>query len=193
MIIVKTVPALIYDAITDENVNDIDSLFLQNPEMLNIHTFMGGQTWLGYAAEDGKLVSVKKLIAMGADKNIGDEIYGSKPICSACSNGHAEVARYLTEQGSEVDVEASVRNPLFAAIVGRSPDCVRIILETGIDVTVRYNSDTMNDMDAVAFALMRGEAECAEIIARWHVNGDETLAKQALIEAHEIAVRNVHA
>ena len=191
--LVKTVPAFIYDAIVNEKVDDIRSLFSANPELLNAHTFMAGQTWLGFAAQDGKIHAVKQLVELGADPNIGDETYGSKPICSACNNGHPEIAHYLIEQGSIIDTELSVKNPLFASIIGQSSDCVRIILNTGIDSTIRYSSETMQNMDAVAFALMRGERECAEIIAGWNAEGDELAAARALAEANSIAEFNAHA
>jgi hypothetical protein len=50
----------------------------------------------------------------------------------------------------------------------------------------------MEDMDAVAFALMRGEKECAEIIALWNANGDEDAAKIALNNADQIAEENAY-
>lgn len=56
--------------------------------------------------------------------------------------------------------------------MGRSPDCVQLLLDAGIDSGVTYNSETMTDMDAVAFALMRGEAECAKFIAAHNLNGN---------------------
>jgi hypothetical protein len=189
----KSVPAQIYDAIADENVLVIELLFTRNPEQLNLQTFMAGQTWLGHAASSGKSLSVRKLVELGADPNIGTSSDGSKALCSACHSANPEIVRYLIERGAEIDTDASVRNPLFSAIVGRSPECVKVILEAGIDACVHYNSKTMDDMDAVAFALMRGERECAEIIARWIAKGDEAAATKALTEADEIAHRNAYA
>lgn len=183
----KSHPASIFEAINNQDLGQIEVLFSDNPGELNVQTFMAGQTWLGYASQKGKLSVVAKLAEMGSDINIGDSHYNSKPICSAADNGHYDVAKYLIEHGSDLDVDASVRNPLFAAIVGRSPDIVRLLLDSGVDATVRYNSDTMKNMDAVAFALMRGEQECAEIIARWNARGDEAVAQKALAEADVIA------
>ncbi|MGE4409753.1 MAG: ankyrin repeat domain-containing protein [Sphingobium sp.] len=189
----KSVAAQIIDAISDENVLSIELLFSRNPELLNQHTMMAGQTWLGHAASSGKLLAVKKLIELGADPNIGDRWDGSKSLCSAGHSGNPEIVRCLLEHGAEIDTDASVRNPLFASIVGRSPECVRVILSAGIDAAVRYNSATMDDMDAMAFALMRGERECAEIIAQSNAKGDEAAAAKALAGADEIAERNAHA
>lgn len=187
---VKSLAASIIDAINDQDVEQLDNLFSENPEQLDVQTFMGGQTWIGYASQKGKLRTIEKLFGMGADINIGDSHYGSKPICSAADNGHFEIAKYLIDHGSDLDVDASVRNPLFAAVVGRSPEIVRLLLDAGIDATVRYNSPTMTNMDAVAFALMRGENECARLIAHWNAKGDNAAAQQALAEADAIADKN---
>jgi ankyrin repeat protein len=189
----QSASAQIYKAIADDDYEGVRNIFAHHPNELNVPTFMAGQTWLGYAAQAGKLSAVKALVEIGADPNIGDETYGAKPLCSACSNGHQAIAEYLLEHGADLDTETSARNPLFSAIVGRSPECVRTILTVGIDAAIRYDSDTMRNMDAAAFALMRGERECAAIIARWNAGGDEAAASRALARADEIAQRNAHA
>lgn len=186
----KTLPAQIVDAIREEDCEAIENLFNRNPDQITAYTFVGGQTWLGYACQIGKLNSVKALIQIGLDINAGDKLDGSAPICSAADNAHSGIVEYLLSCGAKLDVSASVRNPLFAAIVGRSAKIVRLLLEAGIDTSARYNSKTMKDMDAVAFALMRGERECAEVIALWNANGDEALAREALEKATIIAKEN---
>lgn len=89
-----------------------------------------------------------------------------------------------------MDTSASVRNPLFAAIVGQSQEVVRLLLDRGIDASVRYNSNTMIDMDATAFALWRGETELARIIALHLAGGNEVKAQALLNEAREVVSRN---
>ncbi len=188
----QNVSAQLYDAITNDEYDRVKSVLLENLDELNAHTFMAGQTWLGYAAQAGKFFAVKALVDLGANVNIGDRTYNAKPLCSACDNANNAIAEYLIEHGSNLDTETSARNPLFAAIVGRSADCVRTVLNAGIDPTVRYNSDTMSDMDAVAFALMRGESECAEIIARFNAGEDELAIANMLAKADQIAELNAH-
>jgi ankyrin repeat protein len=186
----KSLALQFYEAITEERRDALVALLEANPDELNAHTFMGGQTWLGYASQIGKLGSIKALCDMGADVNVGDSHYGSKPICSAADNGHTDAVAFLLSREVSLDVDASVRNPLFAAIVGRSAATAQLLLEAGIDATVRYNSPTMKDMDAVAFALMRGEREIAELVASWNAGGDPDKMREALERADQVADEN---
>lgn len=186
----QSISAQLYQAINDDDADLIRRLLESYPLELNAYTFLAGQTWLGYAAQVGKLVAVDALVGLGANVNIGDQTYGAKPLCSACSNGNHLVAEYLIQCGSDLDVETSVRNPLFSSIVGRSLECVTVILSAGIDTQIRYSSHTMSDMDAVAFALMRGETECATRIAKWNTGADEIAVAGTLAAAEIIAGRN---
>lgn len=188
----KSLPLQLIEAINSEDQTTLRELIKENSEQLNLQTFMAGQTWLGYACQKGKLAAIAELCELGADLNLGDSHAGAAPICSAADNGHAEAVRYLVARGAELHVDASVRNPLFAAIVGRSPEAVEILLDAGIDAKVIYNSPTMRNMDAVAFALMRGERRCAELIAYRNADGEQSKAERALREADEIAERNAH-
>lgn len=185
-----SVPKQIVDAIKGQHGDVIRSLLQAYPDEMVRHTPFGSQTWLGYAAQIGKVISAEALIDAGIDVNAGDKRDNRKPICSAAASGHYDMVSYLIRKGAELDTSLSVRNPLFAAIVGRSSQTVRMLLSAGIDSTVRYNSDTMKDMDAVAFAVMRGETECAQIIALWNAKGNDLLAKQALEDAHRITRMN---
>ena len=186
----KHIIVLIIDAIKENKRDLIVKLITENPDQVDFYTPFGGQTWLGYAAQIGNLDAVVALVDAGLDVNLGDKYDDSKPLCSAASNNHYDVAEYLLSVGALMDVSLSVRNPLFAAIVGRSPKIVSLLLREGIDSKVRYNSETMKDMDAVAFALMRGEVECAQMIALWNANGDEQIAKVAIDEANKVAEEN---
>jgi uncharacterized protein len=189
----KPVPLMrqIVDAIKSGNLTAVGELIRTNPEQLHFKTPFGGQTWLGYAAGNAPLEMVNELLDLGFDVNEGgrDNV---KPLCDACYKGRLDVVRLLLDAGSVFDTAVSVQNPLFSAIVGRSPEIVGLLLERGIDATVRYNSKTMTNMDAVAFALMQGETECARIIAQWNAKGDEVAADAALVEGLRIAKENAY-
>jgi len=187
----SSLPVQIITAIKAEDADALTRLMAENPEQLNMQTFMGGQTWLGYAAQVGKLGAIKALAAIGADIQKGDR-EGARPLVSACSFGNVPVAAWLIAEGSLMDTDLSVKNPLFAAITGRSPACVRLLLDAGIDAGARYNSRTMKEMDAVAFALMRGEQQCAEMIAAHLAGGDAERAAELLAAADRIADLNAY-
>lgn len=180
----------IIGAIDSQDREKMALLFGENPDQVNNIIPLGKQTWLGYAAQKGKVEAAKYLIEIGGDINQGDERDGIKPICNATAGGFHEMTKLLIDAGAILDVSSSVRNPLFGAITSRSPNITQLLLEAGIDSTVRYNSDTMKNMDAVAFALMWGDKESARLIALRNANGDEKTAVKALEEADKIAEEN---
>lgn len=180
----------IVNAIKSDDCEAIKSLFTQDPEQKEFYGPFGSTTWLCYAAAHGSLDAIKTLTDLGLDVNKGDKHDNQTPICYAADNNRSDVVAYLLSQGAVLDTSLSIRNPLFAAIVGRSPETVKLLLEVGVDSKVRYNSKTMKNMDALAFARMQGEMECARMIALWNANGDEALAKEALVEAERIAYAN---
>lgn len=186
----KTLIMPIVNAIRSDDSEAIKLLFTQDPEQKEFYGPFGSTTWLCYAAAYGSLDVIKTLIDLGLDVNKGDKHDSKCPISYAADNGRPDIVDYLLSQGAVLDTSLSIRNPLFAAIVGRSPETVKLLLEAGIDSKVRYNSKTMKNMDALAFARMQGEMECARIIALWNANSDESLAKQALEEAELIAYAN---
>ena len=188
----KSLPAQIIKVIKNDDVGGLRALMASDPKQLTWHTPFAGETWLGYAASNGKLGSMALLVDLGADVNQGDHRENVKPICSAASNDQLEAVEFLLNRGATLDTEVSVQNPLFSAIVGRSPRIVNLLLEAGMNCSVRYNSPTMKNIDAIAFALMRGEKECARAIAFWVAGGKEVETSSILKDAAAIAEHNAH-
>lgn len=188
----KSLPARIIDAIKKEETEALRDLLERNPEQKTANTFIGGQTWLGYACQLGKLNAAKELVRLGLDVNAGDNRDGARPICSAAANNHLEVVEYLLSKGASLDTDRSVSNPLFAAIVGNSKETIELLLKAGIDASIRYNSKTMENMDALAFAIMRGCSDGANLIANHIANGDVSIAENLLLSAREIAEKNAY-
>ena len=176
-------------AIDSGDTAAVRALFREHPEQLHAFTPFAGKTWLHYAARSSTLEMVKLLIEIGFDVDTPDRD-GTTALNSAAVGGHLAIAAYLLDQGGTMDVSSSVRNPLFGAIIGRSPDVVRLLLERGIDSTVRYDDGRWKEMDAVAFAMMRGERELARMIALRNAGGDETAAERAMAEGLRVAYRN---
>ncbi len=90
---------------------------------------------------------------------------GLTPFSCAASNGHVEIVRSLLDVGAELDVSKPERNPLFGAIYGGHLEIVKLLVERGIDYRVSYTGQSMKNMDALAFALERGQREIARYLA----------------------------
>lgn len=190
-------------AIREHDLPRLREAFINFPDLVDIYTPFGAGTWLHFAAREGAFEIVKYLLDYGFDINEGDKDDDITPLCSACQGGHYEIVKYLLDHGAVMDTSASVRNPLFAAIsgsiqvnalwgapTGEAPQIVRLLLERGIDSKVRYNTKTMKDMDAVAFAMLMGAGGLARIVALWNEGGDEAKAQAAIEEGLHIARAN---
>jgi ankyrin repeat protein len=160
----KTFVKEMLDTIRQGDLERVASLLDANRERLHEMTVFG--TWLHFAADEGKLEIVKYLISQGLDVNARSETVSSSytPINAAASEGHAEVVRYLLSQGAALNTHEPDENPLFAAITGGNPEVIKLLLESGIDATVKYNGKNMKNMDALAFACEYGKTEIANIL-----------------------------
>ena len=153
-----------FDAINANDISGVRAYLLSHPEMVDAKTFFAGGTLLHYAAAKSTPEMLRELIALGFDVNKAGATYGDLPLDTACTNGRYENVEYLLSMGAKLDVSSSHRNPLFGAIVGSSPRVVRLLLEAGIDPSVEYVLEDGSTVDALAFALSRGESECANAI-----------------------------
>jgi len=186
----KTPMGQLWDAISAGDLSAVRRVVESDPALLGKKPPSAGGTWLHFAARWGEPNILRMLVEKGVSVNEPGTLDGEVALVRAAHGGKLEAARYLLDQGSRMDTSASVRNPLFAAIIGQSPEVVRLLLERGIDASVRYNSETMTDMDATAFALWRGENELARIIALHLANGNEVQAQALLNKAGEVVSRN---
>ncbi|EHQ06624.1 ankyrin repeat domain-containing protein [Leptonema illini] len=114
-------------------------------------------TWLHVAATSGQLQVVKRLLAMGSDPNVRGGPFKGVALNHAASEGHMAVVRELLDAGSELDISEPERNPLFGAIYGGHIEIVKLLLNAGIDPSIKYTGEFMKDMDAAAFARERGQ------------------------------------
>ena len=152
-------------AIKHHQINEMLTIIKKEPKILNEITPFG--SWLHIAATYGHLDIIELLINMGIDINKRGGVLGGSPINIASSKGYVEMARYLLTCGAEMDVSEPERNPLFAAIYGGHKEIVQLLLDNGIDYTVRYTGEHMTDMDAYEFAVERGQLEIAELIKNY--------------------------
>ncbi|SFK11722.1 MULTISPECIES: suppressor of fused domain protein [unclassified Bacillus (in: firmicutes)] len=152
----------IRSAIKSGNLEKVVELIDSNVEVLNMITPFG--TWLHVAASRGELDIVKKLIELGVNINTLGGSYGGGALNVAASKGHINVVRYLLSCGADLDISDPIRNPLFGAISNGYPDIAKLLIESGIDVNVKYTGESMKAMDALAFAKEQGQGEIVKLL-----------------------------
>lgn len=158
----KKIAIEIHTAIEDNNIEEVVRLIDFDTERLNMMTPFGN--WLHIAASEGKLEIVKKLVELGADVNMRGGTFNGGAINNAASEGHIEIVKYLLSCGAEMDVSEPERNPLFGAIHGGHVNIAKLLIESGIDTSIKYNGKYMTNMDALAFAIERGQKEIAVLL-----------------------------
>ncbi|HDR7964516.1 TPA: ankyrin repeat domain-containing protein, partial [Bacillus wiedmannii] len=150
-------------AIKQNNVKGVVELIGSDTELLNMSMRPFG-TFFHVAATHGKLEIVKRLIELGADINKRGDVYGGGALNQAASKGQFEIVRYLLTCGAEMDTSEPERNPLFGAIQGGYIDIVKLLIENGIDIHVKYTGEYMKNMNALAFAHEQGQIEIANLL-----------------------------
>ena len=182
-------------AIRSENITQLHMLFEQDSAKFFEFNYVTGHSSILHEAP-ADTCSVKilaSILAMVIDVNSIGKKDGETPLVWAASSGIPEKVRYLLDQGAILQTEKSIQNPLFGAIAGcysiggrdlpreNFSKIARMLLDAGIDATVRYDSPTMIDMDAMAFARMWGRWEIANMIAA-HLHPDDPAGQAAAIE-----------
>ena len=188
----KLIDPTICHAITQCNLSEIKQFIKVHPEHINCYTPFAGGTWLHFAAgmelegeNENYLEVVKCLVELGFDPNKGDSMDGSLPIVSAAREANYDVAKYLLKVGSRLDVNGSgsASNPLFAAIQGGSAKIVKLFLEAGIDTSRTYGEK--DNIDALAFAVLYGQTEIAQVLALHNANNNSVDAERLILQAKE--------
>jgi outer membrane protein assembly factor BamB len=104
-------------------------------------------TALIFAAMDGRLDAVKVLLARGADVNAADTFYRGRALDMALTNGHADVAVLLLQNGSagaDTALMTGVQSnnlALVQAAVAR--DVTRPVLQTAMTLAERQGRTTL--------------------------------------------------
>jgi hypothetical protein len=152
----------IREAIKAGDCETAKGLIDADPRQLHVMTVFG--TWMHVAAARDQVELVEWLVSRGADVNARGGIAGATPLHDAASEGHTRTIKYLLSVGAVMETYEPHVNPLFAAVHGGHKDVVRLLLDRGIDATIRYTGERMKDTDAAAFARLWGWTEIAEII-----------------------------
>ena len=109
--------------------------------------FVKGSTALHYAANDGKLRLIRRLIECGADVNASNACWFRSVLSWAANNARLETIRLLLEQGARADS----LDALHAAASGGSArgkgkqreyaDALRLLIEAGGDMNDRRHGN----------------------------------------------------
>lgn len=133
-------------------------------EILNMTTAFGTQ--IHVAADFGNLEMVEYLLNLGIDINIEGGTFEGAAINTASSAGNVEIVKYLLDKGAKLDISTAYKNPLFGAIYNGHMDVVVLLVEAGIDVSIKYNGENIKDMNAYEYARAFGQTEIADYLRK---------------------------
>ena len=114
---------------------------------------------LSLACRQGKLDIVKLLIQSGAKVNHRNKA-GNTPLLESCSQGHVLVARFLLDNGAEIDAptETTLDSPLTWACTLGNTEVVEELLKQNANVEHR----TKDGCTALMFACLAGHERVAD-------------------------------
>lgn len=128
---------------------------------------VGGDTYLGLAAENGHTDIVRLLLKKGAyiDTPGYDGNYRRTPLAAAAENGHVEIVRLLLKGGAQVNPPSyekpeSYRLPLNCAACSGNVEIVKLMIGKGADINARGEGA----ITALHEAARAGHAEIVRIL-----------------------------
>lgn len=134
-------------------------LYNSRPE-LQTHT-----PWLYQAARSGDPITLRFLLSCQCSPNeLSGGAVSQSALCAAASEGCVECVQMLLQAGAIIDVETLDDNPIFNAIWGRSLDCVRLLVEAGIDIHRTYTLPDSRRRNALEFSQRCGCSDIAEYL-----------------------------
>ena len=151
-----------WEAVKSGDLDKIKLLLSEDPAYIHKVTPFG--TWLHVAASSGQLKLAEYFLENGIDINADSGIYGGNALNEAAQEGHADMVVFLLDRGSKFDVTEPERNALFSAIHHGHTDVAKILIEAGIDTSVRYTGSSMKNMGALEFAKERGHPDTIKYI-----------------------------
>lgn len=183
-------------AIDDHDLEALQKLHRENQDALfRVEAVFAGGTWMHQAAAYGNPEILSWLQHIGFDIDEPGKMELDRPISSAAAKNNIPNMKWLLDRNVTLDVDDSVRNPLFSAIIGKSLEGVKLLLDAGIDASVQCYRTDNGDLDAMAFALFRSfndksvERQIAQTIAAFLSGGNEAKARELLTEAAHRAAR----
>ncbi len=165
----------------------------------------GGSHWLHFAAGHSTVDVVNFLIEEVYDINALNCMEDENALVWAAREGKVEMVRFLLESGARIRVESSMINPLFSCIPGADNDqhpvfgsntdkekylrIAKLLIEYGIDTSLRYDMAYGKQIDALMFALIWQRQDIALLIASEQAERCGIAPEALLLEA-ETAVQS---
>ena len=149
----------IFDALEDDNIEQVEELILQDPDVLQERNDAFCDP-LTVAAIKGNLDLMKFMISQGADITTIDR-EGSNLLHNAAANGHLEVVEYLIDQNFDVNTADGNGNTalLFASSLNNL-ELVKYLLEQGADV----QAESTNGTTAMLNGVFSGNVEIIKLL-----------------------------
>ena len=133
-----TLPPMHLPPIIEGPICDHRGMSLRKNNLKNEATFLAK---MHYAAEQGDLIMVKKLLRRGVDIDVRG-CHLSTPLMSAIMNGRLEMARFLIENGANVNAQNEFGwTPLMKAVLHCNGPMLELLLRHDADVNARNDHD----------------------------------------------------
>jgi len=122
------------------------------------------EPWLYEASSGGNLNIVKFLLSQGHSPDERNSTRRKTPAIKAASGGgHHVIVESLIDAGATLGVDSIDDNALFSAIHARSLDCVKLLIDAGIDIHKVYDLGHRHK-NALAFAEEEGCTDIAKYL-----------------------------
>lgn len=98
------------------------------------------------------------------DVNLDGGLSEASAICSAAENGHLDVVKLPYQNGAQFDASEATKNPLFGAIYANDLEVFQFLVESGIDITIKYKIGKLEQCDAYEYARQFGRTQIANYL-----------------------------
>jgi ankyrin repeat protein len=102
-------------------------------------------------ARAGTVEEVKEILKSNPKAFLVVNKEGFSPLLLACYRGNNEVAKFLIDNGSDINASSSMGTPLMAAVVKGNHEIVKILLDKNADINAIDANGTTALMYAVQF------------------------------------------
>ena len=160
------------------NLERVEELLEAHPELLNAKATWN-ETPIEAATQMGNRAIIEFLIARGApvdfftglvlgrvdevtpDRANSRGIHDLPALYFAAIGGSIQVAQALLEAGADVNARSQAAAPIHGAVMGRSPDMVKLLLDNGADPSLQDYAGR----DARTLALEMKREDVAEVFS----------------------------